>query len=80
MKGRGNERKEKKRKGMYVANGEKYTLRGTRTHTFCYPGRCPNPVRIEETSHYSRVVSYLALYRIFDFKTVNFVFNLIVLF
>ncbi len=32
------------------ANGEKDTLRGTRTHTFCYPGRCPNPVRLEETS------------------------------
>ena len=32
------------------ANGEKDTLRGTRTHTFYYPGRCPNSVRLEETS------------------------------
>jgi hypothetical protein len=30
--------------------GEKDTLRGTRTHTFCYPSRCPRPVRLEGLS------------------------------
>ncbi len=47
------ERKGKERKGKernICATGEKDTLRGTRTHTFCCPGRCPNPVRLEETS------------------------------
>ena len=41
---------ERKRKGSTCATGEKDTLRGTRTHTFCFPGSCPNPVRLEETS------------------------------
>ncbi len=25
----------------------KSDLRENRTHTFCYPGRCPKPVRLE---------------------------------
>ena len=36
-----NEKREESRKS---------DLRGTRTHTFCYPGRCPNPVRLEGPS------------------------------
>ncbi len=35
---------------------EKDAPRGDRTHTFCYPGRCPMPVRLEETSN-SRLAS-----------------------
>ena len=46
----GKERRGKERKGSTCATGEKDTLRGTRTHTFCFPGSCPNPVRLEETS------------------------------
>jgi len=45
------ERKERKeKKGNICANGEKDTLRETRTHTFCFSGSGPNLVRLEETS------------------------------
>ncbi len=46
--GKGKEGKERKK--HMCSDGEKDTLRGTRTHTFWCPGRCPNPVRLEETS------------------------------
>ncbi len=42
--------------GSYVTEREKDAPRGDRTHTFCYPGRCPKTVRLEETSS-SRLAS-----------------------
>ena len=43
--------KERRRERMYMcAKRRKRSLRGTRTHTFCYPGRCPRPVRLERTT------------------------------
>jgi hypothetical protein len=48
--------------GSYVTEREKDAPREGRTHTFCYPGRCPQPVRLEETSN-SRLAS---LYHISD--------------
>jgi hypothetical protein len=39
-------RRERKRTGKerehICIDGEKYDLRGTQTHTFYYPGRCPS--------------------------------------
>ena len=48
QKGKG---KERRRERMYMcAKRRKRSLRGKRTHIFCYPGRCPRPVRLERTT------------------------------
>ncbi len=39
--------KERKGKDMCRTKRRKSGLHGSRTHTFCYPGRCPKPVRLE---------------------------------
>ncbi len=45
------EREEHQCHGSYVTEWEKMTFVGLEPHTFCYPGRCPKPVRLEETSN-----------------------------
>jgi hypothetical protein len=48
-------KRERKRTGKerehICIDGEKDNLHGARTHTFCYPGRCPEPVRVEGPSN-----------------------------